>query len=376
MHEQSLGRVDQVTRAQASRARRQKIADLTSGHALLDPPARMTLEQFLKYDRESSIGNVKASTILQYEVVAKHAIAALGSKTDVRSIKPVHVTRIRKYLTDRGLGLASIRKTLVTLHGIFNRGMQTGLIERNPFAGQRLPKPQVKTKRIFNLEEIDAMVQAAPSDWWKAFLVLAVTTGFRRNELLMLQWENIDFENGLIHVVPKRAGTFRGPDSRQYPIIEWTPKNSETRSVPLEPNAAKLLTTLRSESDGSGYVFLSLERLARIQPKLVSGATPADVVLINNLNKQFREIQDEAAKHLATKKRISVSKLNWVYGSPHDLRKTFGSIMAQHLPMHELKELMGHAKIDTTAAYYLKVSESMPARVRQAFGELDVRVDM
>ncbi len=234
---------------------------------------------------------------------------------------------IRKHLADRRLSLATIRKTLVMLQGIFNRGLRAGLVERNPFSGQRLPKPQIKTKRIFSLAEINTMVEAAPSTWWKALLMLAVTTGLRRNELLMLLWANVEFENGLVHVVPKRAGMFRGPDGCQYPIFEWTTKTTEQRTVPLVPDAAKYLKELRSESDGSIYVFLPLDLLAKLKAKLVAGALPADVVLISNLRKQFREIQDAAAELIAIKRKVGVEDLGWQYGSLHDLRKTLGSII-------------------------------------------------
>lgn len=73
---------------------------------------------------------------------------------------------------------------------------------------------------------------------------------------------------------------------------------------------------------------------------------------------------------LAKEKNVELDQLGWRLGSPHDLRKTFGTRMARVLPIHELKRLMGHAKIETTADYYLEVGEIVPAKLQEAFPSL------
>ena len=41
--------------------------------------------------------------------------------------------------------------------------------------------------------------------------------------------------------------------------------------------------------------------------------------------------------------------------------------MASHVPMNDLRRLMGHASITTTADYYLGVGDDLAERVRSAF---------
>ena len=41
--------------------------------------------------------------------------------------------------------------------------------------------------------------------------------------------------------------------------------------------------------------------------------------------------------------------------------------MAQHVPTHELKALMGHSTIRTTERYYLAPSDDLSAKVAAAF---------
>ena len=42
--------------------------------------------------------------------------------------------------------------------------------------------------------------------------------------------------------------------------------------------------------------------------------------------------------------------------------------MARHVPMHEMRALMGHTSIGTAELYYLAAGDSLPERVESAFG--------
>ena len=53
-------------------------------------------------------------------------------------------------------------------------------------------------------------------------------------------------------------------------------------------------------------------------------------------------------------------------GCLHDLRRTYATRVASAIPMHVLKEYMGHADIGTTARYYLATTEGDAAKVRAA----------
>ncbi len=50
-----------------------------------------------------------------------------------------------------------------------------------------------------------------------------------------------------------------------------------------------------------------------------------------------------------------------------DLRKSYGTHMAKHVSMPELKKLMGHASITTTSEVYVGSSADMADKVKMAF---------
>ena len=105
-----------------------------------------------------------------------------------------------------------------------------------------------------------------------------------------------------------------------------------------------MVNAYRDCSDGSPYLFLSLNRLKRIGAKTADGSWKVDAKLVNNLLRDFHHIHRAAG-------------LGDPVGTIHDLRKSYGTHMASKIPMHTLQAFMGHANISTTAKFYCRVTK-------------------
>jgi len=245
---------------------------------------------------------------------------------------------------------------------MFNRAIEYGFLQENPLAKVRMPKTQARSKRVFSPEEVGVMLDVASGLWLRTFVQLAVSTGLRKSELLNLLWQDIDFERGAVRVAAKRPGTFTVPDRGEFRILEWTSKSYNERTVPVPEETLSGLMELQEGGDESAYVFLSLDRLAKIDAGLSSNGLRANFDLMNNVAKRFGTLQREARKLLAHRRGVEVKDVLWPIGSLHDLRRTYGTFMARVVPIHVLKEYMGHSKIDTTQAFYL-AAESRDADV-------------
>ena len=113
------------------------------------------------------------------------------------------------------------------------------------------------------------------------------------------------------------------------------------------------MAKLRMKAGASRYVFLSLQRLRRIESSTdLTREIPANG-LGNNMLRTFKTIQGEA-------RALPV-------GTMHDLRESYGTHMSHRVTMPELRQLMGHASITTTADFYLDVSTDMSEKVRAVF---------
>ena len=123
---------------------------------------------------------------------------------------------------------------------------------------------------------------------------------------------------------------------------------------------------LKAKAGGSVYVFLSLERLGQIADYMDQhdGKLSASYKLVNNLKRAWGGIQDAAAARLSAGQ---AEPYEWEHRTLHDMRSSYGTLMAHHVPIHELRALLGHSNIGTTERYYLAVSDDLGRKVQAAF---------
>lgn len=107
----------------------------------------------------------------------------------------------------------------------------------NPVDGMRKARSAAPRERRLSIAEQSLLLHAcreARVPWLAPFVELAVHTAMRRGELLAMQWEWINFDEG--HVLVPAAAT----------------KTLQLRSVPLAPRPLAILLAMRRES---GRVF-------------------------------------------------------------------------------------------------------------------------
>ena len=77
-----------------------------------------------------------------------------------------------------------------------------GMISHNPCERVKVPKAEKKEKQIYTIEEIEhifELLENAPLRF-RVYIMLSVYSGFRRGEMLGLEWKDVDFENSVINV--------------------------------------------------------------------------------------------------------------------------------------------------------------------------------
>lgn len=132
--------------------------------------------------------------------------------------------------------LASLRAVLSNIMGSAVKG---GLIAENPVSNVRLPKAYGGGKRALSPEQIECLIDNLdPSDGRQLAVLLCLTCGLRRGEVIALRWG--DWDGVSIHV--ERAddgdGHDRPPKSR-----------AGVRSVPAPKKIATMLEPLRREAE-------------------------------------------------------------------------------------------------------------------------------
>ncbi len=241
----------------------------------------------------------------------------------------------RDKLAADGLSPATINRYLATLsHALSSAIKENGWLDRNPVSNVSKLKEENERIRFLSDDSQDQHGNVIEGERTRLLreckrsrtaclypiVVLALSTGMRKGEILGLTWDDVSFD--------------------QRRIMLHRTKNGERRGVPLVGHALDLL---REHS-----------KVRRIDSNLVFPGSDADSVA------DFRGAWEEALK------RAGVENFRF-----HDLRHTAASYLAMNgASLAEIAEILGHRTLQMTKRYAhlsethkTKVLESMNSRM-------------
>ena len=335
-----IGRTDQLTAKQAADMRDEKTAALFGGTALRDP-SQISVAEFLQADRDELATTHRPATVNAHRRDTNRLLGAVDDMA-LDAFGWAEVAKFKKTLSARGCRPATIASAVAGLKAAWNRARTRKLVTDNPWIGAVKVRTQAKTARIFSEADIAGMLDKTDSPWWVAFITLAYATGLRFGEILNLTWEDVDRTDLTVTVNAHHASKS---------TLEWESKSHQQRVLPVDRGTLACLLRLKVQGGSSPYLFLSSTRLQKLLEKQHAGTMPEPSHWLNNTLRDFKALQDRAG-------------LDEPRGCIHDLRKSFGTRMSQHVTMPELQKLMGHASITTTADYYVSVPADLAERVR------------
>ena len=103
---------------------------------------------------------------------------------------------------DDRLSSKTIQHYLSFISSVLDYAIRFEMIQMNPCKRVVLPAAQRKERDCYTLKEAQAFLdslETAPTKY-RTFFVLAIYGGFRRGELMGLEWRDIDFDNQMIHI--------------------------------------------------------------------------------------------------------------------------------------------------------------------------------
>lgn len=215
-------------------------------------PSNIKFDEFAdKWLNEYARINLKKTTYQRMLCSSKRVLAAFGHMR-VDKITHGHIQSFIDELSENGknmkdgkpLARKSVIHHLNFLSDVFSYALRLGMLENNPCANIFVPKGPKKEKQIYTVDEMKQLFKLAETDGtlnYRAFLTLAVYSGFRSGELLGLEWKDIDWENNVISV--RRTSYYTPIDG----VFTDTPKTQKSkRSLKLPDAVFELLRKLKT----------------------------------------------------------------------------------------------------------------------------------
>lgn len=108
----------------------------------------------------------------------------------------------KNMINGRPLSRKTIVHHLSFISDVFSYAVKMDMLPDNPCRKVTIPSMEVKEKDIYTLEEVEQffnLLENAPLKY-QLFFKMVLYTGFRRSEMLGLEWKDIDFENNIISI--------------------------------------------------------------------------------------------------------------------------------------------------------------------------------
>jgi len=243
----------------------------------------------------------------------QHLLDFFGLDTLVTKIDTKWIEQYRAWRL-KTITAATVNKEIIKLAQLLDMALETGVININPARKiKRLRDTRERKPRALTSEEIERLLQVAKAER-RLFKGLAypiiltyLYTGMRREELLYLEWEDVDFERRQIRIQAK---------------IEkdgFVTKTGRARTIGLAQHRAEVLKNLPRKGR---YVF--------------GGDSP--LIRPDGVTHAFRKLADKAGLPRSV--------------TLHSLRHTYIThLLEKGVNPKRVQELAGHAVFATTWRY-------------------------
>jgi integrase len=256
-------------------------------------------------------------TIKHFLPVIKNKKISEVTTKDIELYKSRRLKKVKK---------ATVNRELNTIIAVFNKAVEWGNLIESPLKSVKKFKEPKKLPRFFSAKEIEKIlnsINVSNQPQLKQIIYFLLHTGLRREELAHIEWDDVNLKEGSLYVQPKH---------------DWTPKDNEGRTIPINSQLRKLLLSLPREGK---YVFDS--------------GNDKFYYKLGSLSRSFTRLL----------KRIEIKN-----ASLHTLRHTYAShLVMAGVDLATVQKLLGHSQITTTMRY----AHLAPGHLQEAAEKLNGR---
>jgi integrase len=307
----------------------------------------MTVGGWLSQWHEAKREEVSPKTHERYgEIVSNFLIPALGA-LPLAKLTPSQIEKAysdwasggRRDSKPGGLSPRTRRYIHVVLKSALSRAVEQQLLVRNPadILSKRLPKVERREMVTLAPEQSMQFLESIKQTrtYWP--VLIALSTGMRRGEILALRWKNIDFDRGTLRVMQSLEQTKKGLRFKDT-------KTSKVRAIVVPAYAIEELRRLKRQQ-AEELLKLGIRQTGET---LMCCRADGEPLQPRSLTHQFTILR----KRMKDLPRVRF----------HDTRHTHATqLLADGVHPKVAQERLGHSTITTTMDLYSHVTDTMQA---------------
>lgn len=327
-------------------------------------PHRMTLQQFIesewqpKYAADpDNLSPLTAKTYMHH--ITNHVLPAIGHM-QLSDIKTIHLVTLMNNLKKPGARKDGRGDTLSShtivyiynvLRNVFNIAHEWNLISKNPMEG--VPKPKKEKTRVnpYTAEEAREVIKRLYEEpiMWRIFMLGSMIGGFRRGEMIALEWPDVDFENQCIHIHKSISLVHQGK------AYEKGTKNDEERTVDMPEWYMKELEQ-----------YYKVWKRQRWENNDIWEGGDREYLFHNGKGKPlYHTTPTTWWREFTERHKLRRIRL-------HDLRHSSATLLIEagaHLKA--IQQRLGHKQYQTTADIYAHITKKVSRELADKFNEFD-----
>jgi integrase len=289
------------------------VSEKVTGDSLIAP----TVEAYLREWLNGVEARNSPATLERYRNTVKLFLASLKGRAQkpVTSVTSQDIEIFLNWRLKSGVAPKTAIVDLKTLNTAFLRAEAYGTILKNPVAAVRPPKVECSERDVFTHEEVQKLLNAAPSVDWQTLITLGYFIGARLSDCVQMKWENVHPDEGV--------------------IIYHQQKTGKKVIVPMHYHVIEHLK-FKATFGTDGFLC----------PKLVAKGTGGK----HGLSEGFKRIVKKAGIDPMVVKGKGVR--NFTRRTFHSLRHSFNSLLANAGVPDEIRmKLTGHSSKEMNSRY-------------------------
>jgi integrase len=275
-------------------------------------------------------------------------------------IMPIHIdkfvvdlsnTRIRGK-EDNFLSSGTIEYIYRVLKNVLTRAHKWKFIRENPMAELDKPKAKYKTFDIYDADEARQVIECLYKEttMWRLFILGTMLGGFRRGEIIAVEWTDVCFDDLTISVNKNITGTEKGKAIIGDPKTE---KSKDTVDMPewYMEELKKYNTEWKKNKLKAGSMWQGSDN---------------EYVFHGGFGKPFyHTYPSEWWKRFCKRHKLKYIRF-------HDLRHTTATLLIEDgANMKEIQKRLRHSRYQTTADIYGHVTKKLSRATADRFNKLD-----
>lgn len=300
---------------------------------------------FIEWLNTYKVADCKESTLNLYRETYKRYIKPEFGKKQIKKLRADMIQRfVNRIAREYSKSIASTVNFL--LYDSLKQATRNGIISRNPMESTTPPKfRKSEKKKALTAEEERAFLEEAQTSSYYPLYRLASLTGMRMGEVLGLQWSDVDFRKGEIHIthtmnyIPGHGQYLDTPKSAASRRIIPMEKHSEVYRLLKDWQQQQRLQRMRA-----GQYWQPLDGMEDNVFTTNHGTPHYDMNIRTDQRKIVKRLEEQG---------VEIGTCTF-----HTLRHCFATRCIENgMDAKALQAILGHSTFSTTVDLYVDVME-------------------